>query len=566
MSVSRRAFMVASGCGAANAVEPGRLVDSYGRRLTQEFIQSKGAQTARDIGCDPTGKSDCADLMENHLRAHGRLYIDKGVFRLSRPIFLASNQEIFGGGPESILWNDRSHENIAYHCVFMIGNHFSSALTASNLPAERYRGYAAKNARAGQRRIRLESRVSTDEFRVGELIFVSSSTYYTLGRNSVYEYLKLTEIVEISGEEFLLKDSFEEDLGSEALVWKIGGVDPLFKRDFFAIKNVKIHDLGIDAYSFAQRWSFYECNIWNLWLFNCTNGIVGNAATKSKIANINGTFSSRAIEIKTGANALVVENVRLMYRRDERVPAQVFVQTGEQAYNIHFVNVRIFCPEAPNASVRALELLGRNISFIGGHVARAGAIRESCVAVLSPNASQRWATKNIRIAGSTFECGFAATNYLKIGHSRDSSAPDAVVVGNNAWWGVPVQRSVWIDGGSLEFFDNKFNSPAAGLVGNGSVLFSELLPRIEILPRGGYIAKIPKECSSISILAGHGGRGDPVIIFLDGVAAPFVAMGAGIDVAITDLVLTVRNNSELKTVRVEAIFQSSVKLGLLSRP
>lgn len=348
----------------------GAIGDNIFHPLSEKFSSLKAAQSIYpntkdlNISIDGAAFQKAVDAASTN---GGGTIICENQYVINFPIETKSNVTIDGMGKGKI-YNDCSRKKYAHHFAFFIGDHHPVAFNPNGEIPGAYTFYdVIDKVNVGDRSVAISNfEKYKDSFKVGQFIWLTSKK-----KNFQMEYAWLMEqsvtckITDIKGDRLFFEYPVEEAIDI-AQIGANGGIDRFMEIRFAAVENVTIRNLSIDAGNLTNHTWGYHCLIENINLINTTHFIGLNTLDHSKIKNINGTYYKRCIEIKSGTNHLLIQNIHAEFKSPDKTNTSVgIISTGE--YNKDIIIDSFYIDlKSSNCNQSLITIQARNATIKNG--------------------------------------------------------------------------------------------------------------------------------------------------------------------------------------------------------
>lgn len=281
-----------------------------------------------DITIDGAAFQKAVDFIYD---AGGGTILCEKNYAINFPIETKNNVTIDGNGKGNI-YNDCSRKKYGHDIAFFVGNHHPVAFNPNAEIPNSYKIYeCAAPVSAGDRSISLKQFEKVkNEFEIGQIVWLTSQkTFYQRSYAWYMDQSFACKITDIKAGRLYFEYPIEETIPA-AQIAANGGRDRFMEIDFKAVQNLTIKNLNINAGSLTNHTWGYKCLFENLNLVNTTHLIVLNSLNHSIIRNIKGTYYNRCIEVKSGAEHLLISNIQATFKAPDGIDTSIgIISTGE---------------------------------------------------------------------------------------------------------------------------------------------------------------------------------------------------------------------------------------------
>ena len=272
----------------------------------------------------------------------GTLQLERGVYDVSRPIYLRDNVTVAGRGRETVISSRRLNKRQHWSGTTI----YAGNLTPGNFSDDRNEGYPGRPARrTGERELTLDNCSPDDVPETNQFVWLASNDHVRgLGDRVRPEYGEVTLATRIEGCRIELADPIEIPSLQFLIHWSDGSRSlPAPGAPNLPIKNATLRDLALESgQSNALLPSgCYRCTFENLHITG-TRRLIGLQGQRNTVfRNITGTFRERGIEVVMYARDVLVDGVNAELR--DPVPGGVrpAIRFGEYARDNTIRNVTL---------------------------------------------------------------------------------------------------------------------------------------------------------------------------------------------------------------------------------
>lgn len=312
----------------------GAFGDNKNHPLSEKFSSLTAAQTiypnVKDLNITIDGAAFQKAVDEASANGGGTV-VCQNQYVINFPIETKSNVIIDGIGKGKIF-NDCSRKKYAHHFAFFIGDHHPVAFNPKGEIPGAYTFYdVVDKVNIGDRSVAISNfNKYKDSFKIGQFVWLTSKEKFYQMEFAWFMAQSVTcKIIDIKGDRLFFEYPAEEAI-DEAQIGANGGIDRFMEIRFAAVENITIRNLTIDAGNLTNHTWGYHCLIENINLINTTHFIGLNTLDHSTIRNIKGTYYKRCIEIKSGTNHLLIQNIQAAFKAPDNTNNSVgIISTGE---------------------------------------------------------------------------------------------------------------------------------------------------------------------------------------------------------------------------------------------
>ncbi len=354
----------------------GAIGDNKHHPLSEKFSSIEAAQVmypqAKDLNITIDGAA-FQKAVDAASTKGGGIVVCQNQYVINFPIETKSNVTIDGLGKGKI-YNDCSRKKFAHDFAFFIGDHHPVAFNPNGEVPGAYKFYdVANKVNIGDRSVVISNfNKYKDSFKVGQFVWLTSKEKFYQMEYAWFMAQSVTcKITAIKGDSLFFEYPSEEAI-DVAQIGANGGIDRFMEIRFAAVENVTIRNLTIDAGNLTNHTWGYHCLIENINLINTTHFIGLNTLDHSTIRNIKGTYYKRCIEIKSGTNHLLIQNIQATFKAPDDTKSSVgIISTGEYNKDIiidsffidlknSYANQALITVQARNAIIKNGVILSPN--------------------------------------------------------------------------------------------------------------------------------------------------------------------------------------------------------------
>ena len=356
--LKRRQVIIGASSGAAAALATSSML-AGGAALARPTKEAFGRTlSVRDVGARGDGVHDDTEAIQAAIDEAEAVYLPAGVYRITRAIRLRSNRHVFGAGAATLVRNDQTADKPDERSAFLLGDHHPAAFRRDIRPDWRYPTFALKPVRETDSTVTLITQKDVGALQDNEFVWLRSAEEVNFGEWVNPHYLQLTKVDGIDKQHgtIELADPAEFTI-QQAYLSPIRAIDPYLDCPFFAVENVTIENMFLDAYTWGGlRYCAYRCLIRDLEIKNACHILVGNCLTQCLVENIKGTFVQRFIEIKNGTSWSHFRNIRGRYLNPSGLEVSRPWETGERAFGLTFEDCHLTLDVNYPSSLPAVEI------------------------------------------------------------------------------------------------------------------------------------------------------------------------------------------------------------------
>ncbi|MEJ2887947.1 hypothetical protein [Actinomycetospora aeridis] len=356
----------------------GAIGDGVSRPLSSLYPTLDAARREHPAAVGLDDELDGAAIQSAVDSGADRVYYPPGRFVHNAAIRVRSGQRHLGAGPGTVLVNNRVRArpvDLPDAHTFEIGNIHPVAMLAGSAQSWATRPLAP--VAAGSRTVSLAAPLGGARVAVGDIVMIRSDGVPTAaGRFGVtYDFEmwnRVTAVDPATGridlELPVPRDIVAAPAPAEVLAGPTlclnDGVDLTTGRPWSIVQDVEIGHLAVESAGLCLR-----TGVWRGWfhdlLVTGENMIGFNALVQSTVEAVDGTFTSRMIEIKHASHDSTLRRIRGVYRAAPGAPPAPAISIGEQSFGCAFEDIACRIGPECRETVRAVELSSPDLRFRG---------------------------------------------------------------------------------------------------------------------------------------------------------------------------------------------------------